>query len=381
MQMEETLPQSAGTYSSPRNKVAVSIVMPSYNERENIEPLISELAIQDQICHFAFRVIVVDDDSPDGTAEHIKQIDWRYQFRVDCIHRIGRNGLSSAVVEGALLADSEWIAVMDCDGQHDPLDLREMYLLATTRQLDLVIGSRFLETEELDTHRGLRAVISKAGNSIGRLVCGLPLTDPLTGFFLIKRDLFLAAIPNIGRSGFKILLDILMFYRSAELKIAEKQINFRVRRTGDSKLSAEVIGGFLTQTAKLMTSRFIPTQIITYSIVGSVGVFVHLTVQSIFLAAGANFTMAHAIGTLIAMAGNFFLNNRLTFQRHALRGLALASGLLRYAACCSLGAMANIGVAALLNSNTDNPWVLSALCGVLTGTLFNYMAAKTFVWR
>ena len=167
----------------------LTVVLPCYNERLSIAHVIGDLLARDTRGHIK-RIIVVDDDSPDGTAEFIKREIASADARVVCLRRVGRQGLSSAVAEGVLAADSGYVAVMDADGQHTAQDLFHMLDVAFARGSDIVIGSRFLEKPRLDSHAGLRGALSTFGNRMARSILGRELSDPLTGFFLFRRELF-----------------------------------------------------------------------------------------------------------------------------------------------------------------------------------------------
>jgi dolichol-phosphate mannosyltransferase len=229
---------------SSKAAAPLTVVVPTYNERENIDPLVTELAAADHRGQIK-RVICVDDNSPDGTAEHIKSR--RFPLDVVCLHRCGRLGLSSAVIDGALAADTEYVAVMDADGQHAPTDLMQMLDAMITEDADLCIGSRFLGVSEQEAYSRLRASISAVGNKLSSVILGLQVSDPLTGLFIIKRTLLTEAARRIRPSGFKILLDILHALKRSRIKIIEKQIAIRSRLHGKSKLDAAVLVEFVKQ--------------------------------------------------------------------------------------------------------------------------------------
>lgn len=357
---------------------AVTLVLPAYNERDNVAPLLSELVQSDTHKHVK-RVIYVDDDSPDGTSEYIKST--AFPLEVLCLHRIGRQGLSSAVAEGMLLADTEYLAVMDADGQHSPRDLMKMIATLESTGADIVIGSRFKDTEQQPSHTGLRQALSRLGNRASRLLLRKTLTDPLTGFFLIRRSLFLDAARAIRPTGFKILLDILYALRARGVVLAEVQIDFRRRHAGESKLDSAVILEFMDQVLNRLSGGIVPEKFLGFAIVGGSGVLVHLAALYFFLFTyGAGFVASQTVATGLAMVWNYALNNRLTFRRNRKRGLQWLHGLLLFMAVCSAGALANVGVASVMNSSRFTWWV-SGLAGVLVGTVFNFALSRFLVWR
>ena len=363
--------------TNPSQKV-LTVVLPAYNERENVDVLVAALH-QADIHGQIKRIIYVDDDSPDLTSEHIKSS--QYPIDVLCIHRIGRQGLSSAVVEGILLADTQYVAVMDADGQHTPHDLMEMLKLAMAEGNQLVIGSRFKNQATVETHVGLRSLLSKVGNRLANHVLRRQLSDPLTGFFLIERSLFAEVSHQVRGSGFKILVDVIYNLRDKDIKIAETQIQFQQRLHGESKLDSGVMIEFVDQMIGLFIGKIYPEKFIGFLMVGVFGMCIHFTILylTLFILA-LSFTIAQTLATLVAMMANFALNNLLTFRRNRLKGFEWFKGLIYFVLVCSLGAVANVGVSGYI-FKLDNMWWLSGLAGIIVGTAFNFTLSKYFVWK
>lgn len=357
---------------------SLTVVLPTYNERQNVEPLVNELAASAR-GGFIKRVVYVDDDSPDRTAEYIKSQD--FPLEVLCIHRLGRQGLSSAVIEGGLVADTEYVAVMDADGQHAPSDLMKMLSGMQSEGADICIGSRFLEVPGQASHSGLRAWISMVGNKLSNVALGLHLSDPLTGFFIIKRSLLVEAAKCIRPSGFKILLDVLYVLRKKDIKVIERQIVMRQRLHGESKLDTAVMLEFVEQVLSRLTGGLIPERFLWFSVVGGSGVFVHLSaLYGLLFYSDVSFLPAQALSTFVAMVWNYTINNRITFRRNRRTGAAWFSGLIAFVGISSVGAVANVGVAGMLNSS-DFTWWISGLSGVFVGIVFNFSLSRFFVWR
>ena len=362
------------------DEAILTIVMPCFNERENIASVVSEISRLTNR-RLIRRIIFVDDNSPDGTAEYIKSIANTSPVELLCIHRIGRHGLSSAVAEGVMLADTHYVAVMDSDGQHDPADLKAMLHAALEEQAELVIGSRFKNQRTLASHRGIRGWFSRIGNRLARMVTGRDLTDPLTGYFLFERGLFNQTIAEARPGGFKILLDILQASRGLDIAVREVQINFRARGAGESKLDASVLLEFADQIVASLTGGLLPSKFTSFALIGLSGIVVHFAALHTFLfSAGLPFNAAQAGATLTAMVSNFALNNALTFRRSRYRGITWFSGLFYFIVVCGFGAIANVGVAGYLNTQHE-AWWLSALAGVLVGTIFNFAISKNYIWK
>ena len=362
-----------------QEKKLLTVVLPAYKECQNIEYLIGQLTRADTSRLIA-RVIYVDDDSPDDSAEFIKHLPLGY-FPIDCIHRIGRQGLSSAVVEGVMLADTKYVAVMDADGQHKASDLVDMLDLLLSQNLDCVVGSRFKTNKVINSHVGMRLWISQRGNQLSNFVLKRELSDPLTGFFVFKRSLFLEVVREMRPTGFKILIEFLYRLRNHQIRLEEYPIGFAARHDGESKLDSKVILDFADQILGFATKGLVPDKFLGFILVGLTGLAVHMFTLSILLFQLAlPFATSQAFATLVAMTSNFSINNAFTFRRNRLTGLAWVKGLIYFVIVCSIGAFANVGAAAYFN-NHGQVWWLSAILGIIVGTVFNFSMARFFVWK
>ena len=183
-------------------KLSVSLITPTYNEKENISLLADEIfQTLDGIEDIDLELIVVDDNSPDGTGEAAEKLKEKYPVQV--IHRAGKLGLGSAVMEGFALSERPYLGVMDADLSHDPVVLPQ--LIHGLRDFDLTIGSRFGETSLVEEWAWHRKLVSLGGVAMGRVLSGVE--DPLTGFFFVRRRSLEGL--SLTSSGFKILLEIL----------------------------------------------------------------------------------------------------------------------------------------------------------------------------
>lgn len=363
-----------------RQQQTLCVVLPTYNEIDNIGHVIGDIASHD-VKGRVKRLIFVDDNSSDGTAGFIKSFKDATPFDIVCLERIGRMGLSSAIAEGIMAADTDLVAVMDCDGQHRAQDLFAMLDTAVATDADIVIGSRFKDVRSQDSHGGLRDRLSKTGIRLANFLLGHDLSDPLTGFFIIKRAGFRDVARLASGSGFKILLDYLFYYRNRPIRLEEVQITFEPRHGGESKLDSRILLEFADQLINRLSQGLIPERFFFFALTGALGVAVHMLTAYVLLAlAGLPFRTAIMGATLTAMVFNFSLNNRITFRRFRLRGLAWFRGLAGFILVCSVGAAANVGVAGYLNDH-DNSWQISALAGVIVGTVFNFVLSRHFVWK
>lgn len=354
----------------------LSIVVPTFNERDNVRPFLR--SIDRALKGVAWEVIFVDDDSPDGTATEVAAAA-RADRRVRFLHRIGRRGLASACVEGALSSPAPYVAIMDGDLQHDEQVLPRMLRRLHEEKLDLVVGSRYVEEGGVGDWSAGRARASRLATAIAERVAATGLSDPMSGFFIARREVFVETAPRLSSIGFKILLDL--FASSARpLKFEEEPYEFRTRKRGDSKLDFLVLWEFAMLLADKSIGRYVPARLVGFSIVGGLGVFVHLATLASAQALGSGFLAGHIGATLVAMTFNFLLNNQLTYRDMRLKGRRLLTGWLSFVAACSIGAAANVGVAGYMFEH-EQYWALSALAGVAVGTLWNFVVTSAFTWK
>jgi len=354
----------------------LAVVIPCYNERPNVAPMVARLRLA--LAGLAWEAVFVDDDSPDGTAAAVRAIAVA-DPRIRCLRRIGRRGLASAVIEGALASSAGFIAVIDGDLQHDETRLPAM-LAAVRAGADLAVGSRHVEGGDSAGLSGTwRRRISALGIRTAQAVLPVRLSDPMSGYFLLRRDLFERLAPRLTGSGFKILLDLLLSARTP-LRVAEIPVRFQPRVAGDSKLDVLVLVQFFGLVLDKALGGMVPLRFVSFALVGLVGVGVHLLALQAGRASGLGFLAAEAAATLVAMLANFQLNNAVTYRGVRLRGPALWRGLALFVAVCGLGAAANIGVARMLYA-AQGGWTPSAVLGAAIGVVWNYAVSATLVWR
>jgi dolichol-phosphate mannosyltransferase len=214
----------------------LSVIVPTFNERDNVGELVSRL--KTPLKGLAWELIVVDDDSPDGTSELVR--DYSFQDRrIRLLRRVGRRGLASACIEGMLAASSAAIAVMDADLQRDESILPLMLQKLREEELDLVLGTRNADGGSMGSFSARRVLLSRCGQRISRFICPCELSDPMSGFFLVRRSFFLDVADRLNGDGFKILLD-LVASSTRPVRVGEVGYRFRNRRFGESKLDLRV---------------------------------------------------------------------------------------------------------------------------------------------
>ena len=355
----------------------LAIVIPTLNERENVPAILDLLATA--LAGIAWEVIFVDDDSRDGTASVVRDIA-RYDIHVRCVQRIGRRGLSTACIEGALASAAPYIAVMDADLQHDERLLPRMLQTLRSGAYDLAVGSRYVEGGGATGLTGRRIGLSTLATRLSRIVCKAEIADPMSGFFMMRRDFFEDAVRRLSGQGFKILLDLLAS-SPRPVRLIELPYEFRPRRFGESKLDTLVAWEFGMLIADKLVGHLIPVRFALFAFIGLLGLFIHLIVLGLSLrAAGLGFTAAQTAATLVAMTSNFFLNNLFTYRDQRLKGWRALRGLLSFYAICGLGAVANVGIASYAFAQ-DQVWWLAGIAGVAVGSVWNYAVSSVFTWR
>ncbi len=354
----------------------LSIVVPTFNESDNVAELLRLLDAA--LAGLAWEVIFVDDDSTDGTADKIRGLAL-LDGRVRCIQRIGRRGLASACIEGMLASSAPFLAVMDADLQHDERILPAMLAELRNGDLDIVVGSRYVSGGAADWPES-RASMSRLATRLSRMVVPADLADPMSGFFMIRRAVFMGIVRKLSAIGFKILLDL---FASSPRRLSFREIpyRFRERRIGDSKLDSNVMWDYALLLLDKLVGRYVPVRFLSFSIIGGLGVLIHLLALAAALqVAGLAFNWAQGTATLLAMTVNFLLNNQLTYRDRRLKGWRMLRGLLGFYAACGLGAVANVGVASAIFER-HYQWWMAGVAGVLISAVWNYAATSNFVWR
>jgi dolichol-phosphate mannosyltransferase len=355
----------------------LSVVVPTFNERDNVTVLYRRLDAT--LKDIAWEVVFVDDNSPDGTWEVVRGLA-RQDPRVRCIRRVGRRGLSGACIEGILASSAPYAAVIDADLQHDETQLPRMVGLLQRGEAELVVGSRYIEGGSADSFNKGRAGVSALATEVAKRVLSVEIADPMSGFFMIRRDRFEQLAPQLSTQGFKILLDIVATAQG-KLRTIEVPFTFGSRQHGESKLDSMVALDFLGLVLAKLTHDVVSLRFLLFAMVGSIGLVVHLTALFIALEAfNWPFPEAQACGAVVAMTSNFILNNFLTYRDQRLKGFAILRGLLLFYLVCSVGLFANVGVAFSVYDQ-EPIWWLAGAAGALMGVVWNYAMSGLFVWR
>ncbi len=356
----------------------LSVVVPTFKERDNVALLVEKLTRT--LTGVDWEVIFVDDNSPDGTAAVARAIGEK-DGRVRCIRRIGRRGLAGACIEGMLASQARYVAVMDADLQHDETLLTGMLARLRAGDVELAVASRYVDggsAAGLSSAR--REQASRLSTAVARSLLGVTLSDPMSGFFMMRRDRFEALAPQLSSQGFKILLDIAATARG-KLATAELPFVFAERRHGESKLDTRVALDFAALVLAKLTNDTVSFRFLLFCLVGLTGIAIHMAVLQFALAIAAlGFGAAQTVATVAAITWNFVLNNMFTYRDQRLGGWQFVTGLIRFQLICAVGAISNVGIASVIYERDPNWWV-AGLGGALMGAVWNYVVSAAFVWR
>lgn len=355
----------------------LAIVVPTYNEVGNVALLVEAVAAA--LPDTRWELVFVDDNSPDGTAARVRDLA-QTDARVRIVHRHGRRGLSSACVEGIMATAAPVVAVMDADLQHDERILGRMLARIRQGDVDLVVGSRYVDGGDTGDWERRRVLMSQLATRLAARLTRTPVSDPMSGFFMLRREAFLAALPSLSTVGFKILLDIAAS-APEPLRVAEVPYTFRSRQHGESKLDALVVWEYAQLLLDKMFGHIVPPRFIGFVMVGGIGVVVHFAVLSLlYKGIGLGFDLSQMAATLVATSSNFVFNNMLTYRDQRLRGRGLVIGWITFNLVCGVGALTNLGIARWLFVH-HNFWAVSALAGILVTTVWNYAMSAVFTWK
>ena len=368
------LPATAGDATEARG-LELTVVIPTFNEAANVAPLIRKLDAA--LEGIEWQAIFVDDDSPDDTAGVVKAIA-AVDSRIECLHRIGRRGLAGAVIEGAMASAAPFVAVMDGDLQHDERLLPQMLAALRADRAELVVGSRYVGGPAADASAlgSTREAGSRFANWLGQKVLGVPITDPMSGFFMLRRDLFEAVAPKLDTTGFKVLFDIVAC-QAKPPRFLELPYQFRAREAGTSKLDNGVVVQYLGLLTAKLTRDAISPRFLMFAIVGASGVLVHLAILRSLLHIG--FAGAQTAAALGAMTSNYLINNAVTYRDRRKRGFDLMVGYGKFVLLCSIPLAANVAVATMVYERGPAWWV-AGVAGAVVAAAWNYVTTARAVW-
>ena len=355
----------------------LTIVVPTVEERANLAPLVA--ALRDALAGIDYEVIFVDDDSPDGTAQAAREIA-QADRRVRVIERIGRRGLASAVIEGMLASSAPYLAVMDCDLQHDESVLPAMLAKLKEEGLDLVVGTRLTDGGSMGDMPRHRLALSRLGRRLSSLICHASLSDPMSGYFVLTRAYLHQVARALSGVGFKVLLDLVVSARRP-VRLGEVPYRFRPRLHGRSKLDIVVSLEYIELLADKLVGDYVPASYVVFGFAGSVGILAHLAfVQLLRGVEGIGLERAQLASSALVIGFNFVLNNQFTFRRARLSGWKFLTGMAIFYLACSVGLFLNLRVLEVL-AGVGVPWYAAAAAGLAVGSVWNYWMSALLVWQ
>ena len=355
----------------------LAIIIPTFNERDNIQTVVT--CLEKALPGIDWEIIFVDDDSPDGTAATARSLALA-DSRVRCLQRLHRKGLASACIEGILASSAPFAAVMDADLQYDEKILPGMLAILKDQPVDIVVGSRYMEGGSTGKLSPARVCISRVATALSGVVLHQAISDPMSGYFMLRRTFFDKVMRKLSGRGFKILLDILAS-AGTDVRIRELPYTMRSRAHGTSKLGVMVIWEYLMLLLYKGAGRMIPPRFIAFATVGGSGILVNLFfLWLLHRVYGANFVLSQTGATVLAMTSNYILNNLFTFRDRKLAGAGFFAGLLSFYLACTFGAIINVAVADMIYMRTF-PWWLAGTLGAVAGAVWNYAISATFTWR
>lgn len=360
----------------------LSLIIPTYNERDNITPLLERL--EHALAGYNYEVVFIDDNSADGTAEVATSLASKYPVKV--IVRKDKRGLASAVVDGLSHVSGKIIAVMDADLQHPPEVLPDL-LKEMEKGADIVIASRYVKGGSCPGWSLSRRLVSKGGIFLAHLL--LPATrrvnDPASGFFMFNKEAVARA--KLEPLGYKILLEVLIAGKFK--RIAEVPYTFGTRGRGESKLNAGQQVAYLRHLFSLMKRSGELARFLKFALVGASGVGVNEGLYWLLTRlaglVGSLDIWAVVIGTETSVVTNFILNNYFTFaDRRQPGSKSFLKRLLRFNLVSLAGVGITVGVFYILTRSfgVQEPYdLLALLAGITVAMLWNYLANNWWTWK
>ena len=367
----------------------VTIVSPTYNEAANVPRLVQE--VDAALSGMDYELLIADDNSPDQTWAVAQELAAQY-LRVRVLRRTKDRGLSPAVIEGFLSSSSDYVGVIDADLQHNPAILPQM-IAALDSGAEIAVASRYVEGGGTGTWNASRKFQSWVATKLAQTFLGVGISDPMSGYFILRRKDFNHIHNQLDSGGFKILLEICA--RLAPSKVAEIPYTFRERVAGESKLSSKIILQYLEQLWNLSHfSRYISIGFIKFALVGASGTIVNLCAFLAFARLlGLRDWRISALATLVANLTNYLFNNAWTFVDRGHGGWSQLRGYISYLGLSLAGLTASTltfaaltrAYGAYLHHNASKESYVAALgfqlIAILIGTFFNYKLTSRFTWR
>jgi len=372
----------------------VSIIIPTYNESENILKILH--SIREIIPkNIPTQTIVVDDNSPDGTGliveNYLKQVKKMADNTIEIIHRKTKDGLGSAILKGIQHAKGDTIVVMDCDFSHPPQVIPKLLESIKKYQCDIAVASRYIKGGQIQGWSLKRKLMSKFATLIAKKGLGISTKDPMSGFFAFKRNVINGL--NIDAIGYKILLEILV--KTKNVSIKEIPYTFQDRELGSSKLSMKTVfeyyksvwklyryGKPLEKQEKRSSVKFLSKAARFYT-VGASGFAVNYLISLLFTGGISDMWYLHAnvIGIIASITTNFILNKAWTFGDRDFKIKKTISQYGKFAMFSSIGALVQLGMVYLLVDSADIVYPVALILAVMTAAFGNFILNKKFTFK
>lgn len=351
-----------------------TVVVPTYNEAENLPLVVA--AVRAALAGVpSWEIVVVDDDSPDRTWEVAERLG-RDDGRVRVFRRLDRRGLSSAIVDGLSQGAGERLCVIDADLQHDVTKIPA--LLAALDQNDIAVATRYAEGGSTGEWSAKRRWMSRAATRACRILLGIRVSDPMSGFFAIRKESFDALAGRLDPRGYKILMELL--HLNGPQRVAEVPYTFAPRRLGESKLGTGVAADYAWSLLELTTHRLLQARFVKYCLVGLSGVGVQLGALALLLHV-LDKHAAQGVAIACAVLSNYLLNNRWTFRDRPHRtARERLRGVLTFGAVAAVGALINYSIIFTLNERLGWGLYAANLAGIAVATLWNYVLNVSLTW-
>ena len=340
------------------------MVVPTYNECGNVEVLAGRL--RTALEGLSWRVIFVDDDSPDGTADAVKAMA-ADDPRIQCLRRVGRRGLAGAVIDGIMASSSPLVAVIDGDLQHDETLLPAMAEALRSGRGDLAVGTRFATAEGLASGLSwIRVLGSRAATWAGRRVLRVDMSDPVSGFFMVRRELVERVAPKLSHQGFKILFDIVASQPTPP-RVVELPYAFAERVSGDSKLDSRVVIDYAGLLLSKLSGGVLAPSVFAFGLMALSGIAANLAMLALAMALGEGFAVSQTVAALAVLVGAVAIDAALT--------RAGGRAILRRIPLGLVGVLANVAVADLAYRQ-GAAWWLAGFAGALVGAMWTYVSRE-----
>ena len=380
--------------NAKQSKAQVSIIIPTYNESENIIQVLKSIG-QHLPEDIATEALVIDDNSPDGTGkiveDYINDTQNGTGYTIEVIHRKSKSGLSSAILDGIQHSTGETVVIMDSDFSHPPKIIPQLIEEIKTSKCDIVIASRFVTGGAINGWSTKRKLISKTAKGIAKAGLGVNESDPMSGFFAFKRKI-LDGI-KFDAIGYKMLLEILVKTKGAKVK--EIPYTFTDRTRGSSKLDSSTMLDYVKSVWKLYryghtakvsdtrtSVRFISKAGRFYT-VGASGLLVNYIISLLFADAIIDFWYIHAtiIGIAVSMSSNFILNKIWTFEDRNFEAKKTLAQYGKFVGFSSLGALIQLGMVYVLVDNYQFVYSIALILAVIIAASSNFIFNKKWTFK